>query len=158
MKAATALKYLPAVLSVAILIVTTAIILGDSASLIRRQEDLPPVIDFTWVPLGPVDLREMRGFLKIKDDYALDFTTYRMRIVEIDRSYALPIDGLSGKEYEQPISLSLLADNPRVLERKTLTLEFTIADDRGQKTTVDRTLRLKGSVVSFPIDIDYGER
>jgi hypothetical protein len=140
---AAALKFLPVSLAIAILGVMSIIVLRDSASIMKRNNDLPPIIDFTWTPIGPTDLREMKGFLSIKDDYALDFTTYKMRIVELDRSYDLPIDGMIGREYEQSVSLSLLADNDVLRQRGKVTVEFSIADDRGQSSTISRTIKLR---------------
>ncbi len=116
--------------------------LRDSRAMLHRGDDLPPVIDFTWTPLEPTDLRDVRGFLSIKDDYGLDFSTYRMRIAEIDKEWGLPIDGLIGKDYEQPISLGLIADRPEIADKRQVTLEFSIADDRGQKTSITRVIRL----------------
>jgi hypothetical protein len=141
--AATALRRLPMVLAVLILGVMGFIMVRDRESLLGRSEDLPPVIEFTWTPLGPVDLREMKGFLSMKDDYALDFTTYRMSIVELDKTYDLPIDGMIGRDYEQNVSLSLLSDNATLKEKGKVTIEFSIADDRGQTSTISRSIKLK---------------
>ncbi len=134
---------LPLGLSALILVVMGLIIAKDTRALMLRNEDLPPVIDFTWTPAGDVDLKEMRGFLTMKDDYALDFTTYRFTIVEIARTFDLPIDGMIGREYEQPVSLSLIADRPEVLRQQKLTVEISVADDKGQKTTITRVIKLK---------------
>jgi hypothetical protein len=133
----------PLGLSALILVVMGVIIAKDTRALMMRKEDTPPVIDFTWTPAGDVNLKEMRGFLTIKDDYAIDFTTYRFTIVEIGKTFDLPIDGLIGREYEQPVSLSLIADRPEVLRQQKLTVEVEVADDRGQKSTITRVIKLK---------------
>lgn len=135
---------IPLGLGIAILVVMGFIITSDTKKLTARPEDLPPRIEFTWSPAGPVDLKEMRGYLSIKDDYGLDFKTYRMRLVEVDKTIDLPIEGLIGKEYEAPVSFALIADNPRLNGR--LTVEISIADDRGQKSTLTRVITLKPSV------------
>lgn len=129
-------------LAVVILVVMFALRLRDGQTP-DRTLDLPPTIDFTWTPAEPTSLREMSGLLAIHDDFALDFTSYRMKIVELDRTLDLPIPGLVGKDYEQPISLSLVADDPRFAAAGKATLEFTITDDKGQRTTVTKTVELK---------------
>ncbi len=131
----------PIGLGLVILVVMGFIITSDTKKLTARPEDLPPRIEFTWSPAGPVDLKDMRGYLSLKDDYGLDFKTYRMRLVEVDKTIDLPIDGLIGKEYEAPVSFSLIAGNPRLNGR--LTVEISIADDRGQKSTLTRVITLK---------------
>ncbi len=108
-----------------------------------RSEDLPPTIDFTWTPLGALDLKDFRGYLTMKDDYSLDFTTYRFTIVELNKTVDLPIPGMIGKEYDSPVSLALLADRPELAEKDRITVRISIADDKGQKTEIERTIRLK---------------
>ena len=88
-------------------------------------------------------MKEMRGFLTLKDDYGLDFTTYRMRLVEIDKTIDLPIDGLIGMDYEQSVSFSLIADNPKLSGKDKLTVEIEVADDRGQRSTLTRVISIK---------------
>lgn len=156
-KKAIIARILPIALAAVILGVMSIIALRDSSALSRRKEDMPPVIDFTWTPLGPTDLRDMKGFLAIKDDYALDFKSYRMRIIELDKSYDLPIDGMMGKEYDQNVSLSLLADNAILARKGQVTLEFSIADDRGQHSTISRTIKLKPAG-DAPLDITLEPR
>ncbi len=136
-------RYLPLAVSLAILAVMGLIWNRDTRAFMTRIEDRPPIIDFTWTPLEPDDLRDLRGFLAIKDDYALDFTTYRMRIAELDKEWGLPIDGLIGRDYEQPISLGLIADKPEILERRQVTIQFSIADDRGQRTMIERVIKMQ---------------
>lgn len=144
--ASTKKRNWPVVASVAVLLLMMFVIARDF-TIAGRKEDLPPVIDFTWTPVGPVDLREMKGFLTMRDDYALDFTTYQMKIVELDRTFGLPIDGVIGKDYEQMVSLSLFADNGTLLEKGRVTLQFSIADDKGQVTTIERVMKLKNIVI-----------
>ena len=139
----TMIASLPIVLSGVILLVMAVIIFFDVRQSMMRKEDLPPSIDFTWTPSGRVSLKEMKGFLSMKDDYALDFKTYRMIIVELGKTVDLPIDGLIGKDYEQTISLSWLAENPKLIGKDKITLEFFIADDHGQKTTITRVIPLE---------------
>ncbi len=136
-------KFIPLGLSAAILVVMGVIMTLDTHKLLARQQDLPPVIEFTWTPAGPVDLKEMRGYLTIHDDYALDFSTYRMRLVELDKDLDMPIAGLIGKDYAQTISFGLIADDPRLRDKDKLTVEISIADDRGQKATLTRVIPLK---------------
>lgn len=130
-------------LAIAILAVMGLIMTRDTRTLSARGDDAPPKIEFSWSPAGPVSLREMKGFLTIKDDYGIDFTSYRMRLPELDKTLDLPIDGLIGKDYEQPISFSLLADNPKLRGHDRLTVEISVADDRGQKATLTRVIMLK---------------
>lgn len=137
------LAAVPVLLAAAILSVMALIAGKDTKALMTRKEDLPPTIDFTWSPAGAVTLKEMRGFLTMKDDYALDFTTYRLRIVELDKTVNLPIDGLIGKDYEQPISFGLLADDPRVVGLDKLTIRISVADDKGQKASIERVVKIK---------------
>ena len=126
-----------------VLLVTTAIFVNDWRILNSRDQDMPPVIEFTWSPLGTVDLKEFRGHLKIEDDYGLDFTTYRMRIVEMNKTYDLPIPGMMGKTYESPISLGLLLNNPDIVRTDQLTIQFSISDDQGQEAKLERVVKIK---------------
>ena len=135
--------FVPLTLGLAILLVMAVIITKDTRALMTRNEDLPPRIEFTWTPAGAVSLKEMRGFLTLKDDYALDFTTFRMRLVEIDKVIDLPIDGLIGKEYQAPVSFSLLADSPKLQDHHRLTVEIEVADDKGQKSSLTRVITLQ---------------
>ncbi|MDD5251014.1 MAG: hypothetical protein PHT12_00095 [Patescibacteria group bacterium] len=114
--------------------------------------DQPPTIEFTWTPLGPVDLKEFKGQLVMKDDNALDFSTYQMRIVEIDKTIGLPIPGVVGKEYTSPVYLGLIADDSRLIDHGSVTLEFSIADDRGQRTMRQYSIALKKATAgSLPV-------
>ena len=133
----------PVVLASVILLVMVFIIAKDTRVLRTRNEDLPPTIDFTWSPAGAISLRDMKGYLVIRDDYALDFTTYRMRLVELDKTVDLPIEGMIGKDYEQPIFFSLIAGDPHLIGKDKLTVQISIADDKGQKTSIERVIRLR---------------
>lgn len=110
---------------------------------VSRSTDAPPEIEFTWTPRRALTLQEFKGLLVMKDDYALDFSTYHLRIVELERETSLPIEGLIGREYSSEVYLSWLAADPRVAVLERLTLEISIADDRGQKTEISRVVRLK---------------
>lgn len=137
------LTVIPLTLGLAILLVMAVIITKDTRKLMTRGEDMPPRIEFSWTPAGAVSLKEMRGFLTLSDDYALDFATYRMRLVELDKTIDLPIDGLIGKDYEQNVSFSLVADSPKLYGREKLTVEIEVADDKGQKSTLTRVITIK---------------
>jgi len=110
---------------------------------LRPLADRPPEVEFTWSPLGPVTLQEFKGFLSLQDDHALDFTTYKFRIVEIDKTIGLPIEGMIGREYTSDIYLSWLVNNAKVLESDHLTFEISVADDKGQETKITRMVKLK---------------
>lgn len=137
------MSLVPLTLGLAILLVMGVIITRDTRQLMERSDDMPPRIEFSWSPAGAVSLREMRGFVTLKDDYGIDFKTYRMRLVEVDKTIDLPIDGLIGKDYEQAISFSLLADHPKLSGKDKLTVEIEVADDRGQRSTLTRIIGLK---------------
>ena|SRR3990172_11983989 len=143
-------RYLPLVLvgvSLAVLAVIVWLVLSDMRPRpeARSVVDAPPEVSFTWTPLGPLTLREFKGLLTLKDDHALDFATYKFRIVELDKTIGLPIEGLIGKEYSSDIYLSWLADNSQVLQSSSLTFEISVSDDRGQNTSITRVARLKES-------------
>ncbi len=118
-----------------------------------RTTDAPPVVEFTWMPLGPLTLNEFKGSLSLKDDHALDFSSYKFRIVELDKTIGLPIEGMIGKEYTSDIYLSWLADNAKVMESEQLTFEISVADDRGQTTSIRRVVRLKKS--PYQVELKY---
>jgi hypothetical protein len=85
----------------------------------------------------------MKANLSMSDDYALDFKTYQMHLVEADRTIDLPIPGLIGKQYDQPISFSLIADDPKLRGKDKLTVQISVADDKGQKTEITKVIDLK---------------
>ena len=130
--------------SLSVLAVIGWLVIGDlSLRPEARPADAPPEVDFTWTPLGPVTLDEFKGFLSLKDDHALDFTTYKFRIVELDKTIGLPIEGMIGKEYTSDIYLSWLTNNSKVMESDQLTFEISVSDDRGQNTSIRRVVKLK---------------
>jgi len=137
------IKVLPLVVAVAVLATMTVIVVRDSLRKGAAGPDLPPVVDLTWMPLGPLDLRDFRGRLTMSDDRALDFKTYRFRVVELDKTVDLPIPGMIGKEYAQDVFLALIADDPRLADKSRLTIEVSIADDGGQVTSIRRIVPLK---------------
>lgn len=108
-----------------------------------RGEDKPPEVDFTWKPVGRVSLKDMVGTVKLKDDHALDFSTYKIRIVELGREIELPIEGVIGREYKQDISLAMFAGNLELLKRGEMTIQVEVADDAGQMTQIERVVKLK---------------
>jgi hypothetical protein len=148
------LLILPIVLAAAVLAVMAAIYANDSRAFYRRDRDLPPRIEFSWTPRGPVELEEMKGRLRIEDDYGLDFTTYRMHIREIGKTIDYPVRGVIGRTFEQDIFLSWLANNPKVREHNTLTLDFSIADDRGQEAKATHVIKLKWDDPGVPVLVE----
>ncbi|MFA6603222.1 MAG: hypothetical protein WCT10_00075 [Patescibacteria group bacterium] len=137
------IRLLPLIAAVAVLAVMTVIAIRAGLREAAPGPDLPPVIDLTWTPLGPLDLRDFKGRLTISDDRALDFTTYRFRLVELDKTVDLPIPGMMGKEYGQDIFLGLIASDPKLADKSRLTIEVSIKDDAGQQTSIRRVVRLK---------------
>ena len=135
--------YLPYVLGVLILLSVTAIAAEEHLTLFTRGTDHPPDIEFTWTPVGRVDLREMQAKLKITDDYGIDFSTYRFTIVELKKTMDLPIPGLVGREYEQDVSFSMLADNAILQVARQATIQISVADDAGQETSIEKVIKLK---------------
>lgn len=105
--------------------------------------DMPPTIDFTWEPLGRVFLEEVRGKVHMKDDHGLDFTTYRMTVVEANKTLDLPIPGMAGREYEQDISFVQFARSTDILRKGEITVEFRIKDDAGQETVLTKVIKVR---------------
>ena len=139
-------KFLITLLAVTVLLGMAGLWYLDKKALTDRRPsgaDQPPTVEFTWTPLGPTTLQEFKGRLAMKDDHSLDFKTYRFHIVELDKTLDMPIDGLVGSDYESDVYLSLLADDPRTYDLDRLTLEISIADDKGQRTSITRVVRLK---------------
>ena len=62
---------------------------------------------------------------------------------ELDRTLDLPIEGLLGREYEQPISLSLIANNAVLINKGEVNVEISVADDAGHETSIVKTIKLK---------------
>jgi len=131
------------VAGVIVLVAMAVLSWRDARNVLSGKGDTPPHIEFTWSPAGAVSLRDMRGMLSITDDRGIDFTTYRMHLVELDKTIDLPIPGIIGREYSQPISFSLIADHPRLVGKDKLTVEISVADDKGQVSTLTRVIDLK---------------
>ena len=108
-----------------------------------RGKDLPPTVELTWTPAGATTLREFRGHLKLTDDRALDFTSYRFEVVEAGKTVGLPIEGMIGKQYESDVSLALLESYSGLVDKKEVHLKLSIADDAGQRTEIEKTVILK---------------
>ena len=140
-------KLLPLVIAVAVLATMTVIVVRDGMRKSAAGPDLPPVVDLTWTPLGPLDLRDFKGRLTMSDDRALDFKTYRFRIVELDKTLDLPIPGMIGREYSQDVFLGLIANDPKLADKSRLTIEVSIADSAGQVTSIRRVIRLKPAAI-----------
>jgi hypothetical protein len=105
--------------------------------------DQPPVIEFTWTPDGPADLKTVTGHLKMTDDRALDFSSYLMTISEISRKFDFGVTGVIGREYETDLHFSWLANDQALAEAGQMTLIFEIADDAGHKAAITKTIPLK---------------
>jgi hypothetical protein len=105
--------------------------------------DAPPQITLTWSPEGAVDLATMKAHLHITDDRALDFSTYRLTVGEINRTIDLPIAGLIGRDYETDLSFSWLAHDPRLAGAGQMTVTISISDDHGHKSSITRVIPLK---------------
>lgn len=147
-------------------IVLAALILGVVAVAYVRERifldtpgvvDAPPTIAFTWTPLGRVFLEDVRGKVRMTDDHALDFTTYSMHLVEINKTLDLPIPGLSGKEYEQDISFTQFATNVTIIKRGYLTVEFRIKDDAGQETVLTKVIKVRQDFLMPSFEIKPSE-
>lgn len=134
--------YLPLVLAGIVLVLFGFFALRGASG--QAGPDKPPSIEFTWESADePVSLREFEGKLVMSDDRGLDFTAYRMEIAETGTSYDLPIDGLSGKRYEQDIYFAWLAENADVAAAKKATVTFAIKDDAGQESSLTREIPLR---------------
>lgn len=140
----TSRKILPFAIAVVILLAMALFATDAGRALLSGAKDNPPRIDFTWTDEGqPVSLAETSATLRITDDHGIDFTTYRMRLVELDRTLDFPVEGVVGKDWSQPVSFSLVADDPKLEGKKTLTVEITVADDKGQVSTLTKAMPLR---------------
>jgi len=81
--------------------------------------------------------------MRIVDDYGIDFTSYRFTIEELNKTIDLPTPGMLGREYEQDVTLSTLADNAVLLQAGKATIDITVADDAGQVTTIQKIIKIK---------------
>lgn len=135
---------LPVLLAALILAVMVVILSKDKASFFDQKSDLPPTIDFTWSPAGEVSLLEMKAKLKLSDDRALDFKTYKMTLVEINREIKLPMaESLIGKDYEDNLSFSLFASDPKLIGKEKLTVRIQISDTKGHSASIERIIKIK---------------
>ncbi|MEY4723568.1 MAG: hypothetical protein RLZZ324_1081 [Candidatus Parcubacteria bacterium] len=141
----TLIKRLPIALAIVILVVMTGIIITRGAASFSRSTDAPPTIEFTWSPAGTVSLQDLRGHIHITDDHALNFKTYKMTLVEAKRTLPFPLaDQIIGKEYDDDrVYFSLLANDPQMSGKDKLTVQIEIADDAGQKTSIERVINIK---------------
>lgn len=112
--------------------------------------DEPPRIVLTPVPEGEADLSTFKLHLRLTDDRALDFKTYRMTVGEIGRTIDMPVEGIIGRDYETDLSYSWLAGDARLAGSGRMTVTVSIADDRGQTTTVSKVIPLKNWQVYLP--------
>lgn len=119
--------------------------------------DAPPTIEFAWTPLGRVFLEDVRGKVHMKDDHGLDFTTYSMHLVEANKTYDLPIEGMLGKEYEQDIAFTQFATDVSILRRGQLTVEFRIKDDAGQETVLTKVIKIRNDFMLPSFEIKPSE-
>ena len=134
---------MPVIIGMTILVLMGIIYVTDLSFLEFRGEDNPPTIEFTWTPLGRIDLIDMRGKLILIDYYALDFESYTMRIVELKMENGIPVEGLIGRVFEQDVSLSTLHENAILAKKGEVTLEFYIKDDVGQEAFLSKTIKIK---------------
>jgi hypothetical protein len=115
--------------------------------------DEPPRITMTSVPEGEADLATYKLHLRLTDDRALDFKTYRMTVVEIGRTLDMPIDGLIGRDYETDLSFSWLAGDARLAGAGRMTVTVSIADDQGKATSVSKVVPLKNWQAYLPPNV-----
>lgn len=130
-------------IALGVILIIGVVALNDDIRLMARGEDRPPEVDFTWSPIGKVTLLEMVGHIRIEDDYALDFSTLAVRIVELDRVLEIVRPDVIGREYESDVHFGLLHEHPVLLKYGRMTLDISIADDRGQVTRIERVVKLK---------------
>jgi hypothetical protein len=134
---------LPVILAAIFVVGLILVEYGTQIRLAARGADHPPTVDFTWTPIGRVDLKEMVGTVTLVDDHALDFSTYKITVVELGREIDLPIVGIIGREYEQKVSFAMFDGNLQLLKKGEMTLQVEVADDVGQKTVIERIVKIK---------------
>lgn len=106
--------------------------------------DAPPTIEFSWTPAGAVDLRDFKGIVKLTDDRGLDFGSYRMELVELQRTLDIPMGAsMLGKEYELPLFLWVYADKMAADGHSSLTVRISVADTAGQTSLLERSIEIK---------------
>lgn len=150
----TTLAAIPVILAVGVLAAVALTASRDARPIFGRgSSDEPPTIEFTWSPAGAVSLMEMKAKLHLKDDHELDFPSYKMTLVEAGRELRLPLaDEIIGKEYEDTLSFSLIADDPQLYGEEKLTVQIEIADDRGQKTAIEKVIKLKPPMLDLQLE------
>ncbi len=148
----------PTAIALVVIVLVVMFALSDNFRYMARGEDNPPEVDFTWSPIGKVTLQEMVGHIHIKDDYALDFSTFEVRVVELDKTIEIFRDDVIGREYDGDVSFAIYHENPILLKYGRMTLEIKVADDRGQETRIERVVKIKrpeGYIGSF--DVPYND-
>lgn len=136
-------RRLPLALGVIVLLVMAWIALKETPVLGGRANDTPPSIEFTWTPIGRPELMDIRGKLRVVDDYGLDFSSYSMRIAEIEKTLDYPVPGVAGKEFEQDISFAQFAMHAVLLQKGEMTVEFRMKDDAGQEAMLSKVVKFK---------------
>ena len=140
------LKIIVASLAGVVVVVLSSVILIQSQGGLKAwwnsQFDAPPNITFVWTPETPTSLREFTGFLTMDDDQGLDFSTYRFTVEEINKTVDFGVTGVMGTRYETKIYLALIADNPVFKTTRQATVVVSIADLKGQTTTIRRVVKL----------------
>ncbi|MBU0624786.1 hypothetical protein KKF05_00405 [Patescibacteria group bacterium] len=137
---------LPIILAAVLIVLLLVVEYGQSLRLAVRGIDNKPTVDFTWTPIGRVSLKEMIGRVKVEDDYALDFNTLKLEIVELNQTIELTRSDVIGKSFEQEISLAMFDNQPELMTRGQMTIRVSVADDRGQEAILERVVKLKPSV------------
>jgi len=130
-------------IALGVILVVGLLAMGDNVRYLARGEDKAPEVDFTWTPIGPVTLKEMVGHIHIKDDFALDFSRFDVRVVELDKTLEIMRDDVIGKEYEGDLFFAQFHEHPVLLKYGRMTLEISVADDRGQVTKIERVVKVK---------------
>jgi len=130
-------------IALGVVLIVGLIALGDNLKYMVRGDDKAPEVDFTWTPIGPVTLKEMVGHIHIKDDYALDFSKFDVRIVELDRMLEIVREDVIGREYDGDVHFAQFDEHPVLLKYGRMTLEISATDDRGQTTKIERVVKIK---------------
>ncbi|MFH2062731.1 MAG: hypothetical protein ABIJ46_01095 [bacterium] len=129
-----------AVIFIAVLVVADR---WKSFSHLTRGQDNKPTVDFTWTPIGRVRLTEMVGMVRVQDDYAIDFSTLKVQVVELNKTIKISRDDLVGRDYEERVSFAMLAGNVEIASRGQMTLRISVADDAGQVTEIERVIKIE---------------
>ncbi|OIO51779.1 hypothetical protein COY93_00970 [Candidatus Uhrbacteria bacterium CG_4_10_14_0_8_um_filter_58_22] len=143
----------PALAIIAIVLILASSKYGKRISYLVRGQDDKPTIDFTWIPLGRVRLTEMVGQVFLEDDYALDFSTFKIEVVEIGKVLRIAREDLVGREYTDRVSFAQLAGNPEINMRGQMTLRISVADDRGQLTEIERVIKINPELGSAEMKV-----